>query len=127
MNKILIILSFVVLASCAPNEVPNEVPYKTLVERQGVTYEVNSQTPFTGISVSHHDNGQLEVKGYKDGKGNGLQEMYYENGQLESKSNWKDGIANGLQEVYYENGQLSFKSNYKDGKQTDTQTFTLRG
>ena len=101
MNKILIILSFVVLASCAPNEVPNEVPYKTLVERQGVTYEVNSQTPFAGTSVSHHKNGQLSEKvNYKDGKAQGLAEGYYENGQLEAKVNYKDGIFDGLAEEY---------------------------
>ncbi len=44
MNKILILLSLVVLASCDPKD----TPFGNLVERQGVFYEVNSQTPFTG-------------------------------------------------------------------------------
>ena len=61
MNQILIILSFVVLTSCAANEIPSN----GLVERQGLTYEVNSQTPFTGTSVSHLDNGQSGFKAKK--------------------------------------------------------------
>jgi hypothetical protein len=49
MNKILIILSFVLLTSCGPKD----VPYKNLVTRQGITYEVNSETPFTGSQVGY--------------------------------------------------------------------------
>ena len=112
MNKTLIVLSLVLLASCAPNE----VPFGNLVERQGVTYEINSQTPFTGTSVRYHDNGQLEFKrNWKDGKRVGLSEWYHENGQLKSKSNWKDGKRVGLSEWYHENGQLWMKGNAKDG------------
>ena len=112
MNKILIILSFVVIASCAP-----EVPDEDLVEWQGVTYEVNSQTPFTGTSVSYHDNGQLEVKvNYKEGEPDGLTEVYYDNGQLMVKANYKEGEPHGLAEVYYDDGQLRAKANYKHGE-----------
>jgi antitoxin component YwqK of YwqJK toxin-antitoxin module len=143
MNKILIILSFVVLTSCAPNEVPS----KDLIERQGLTYEVNSQTPFSGISVeyyfdtiiknefedrvllqrttftkgiknglyeSFHPNGAWHEKNvnYKDGKLDGLVEVYYDNGQLEQKGNFKDGEQHGLVEIYHENGQLKEEKNY---------------
>ena len=114
MNKILIILSLVLLASCAPNE----VPYENLVERQGVHYEINSQTPFTGIFVMYHENGKLYYKGtLKDGKEDGLSESYHENGQLITKGTLKDDKQVGLYERYYENGQLDRKGNYKDGKQ----------
>jgi antitoxin component YwqK of YwqJK toxin-antitoxin module len=114
MNKILIILSLVLLASCAPNEVPS----KDLVERDGIKYEVNSQTPFTGVSVSYHENGQLMYKGaYKDGNKEGLWMWYHQNGELWSKGNFKDGMFIGnLYESYYDNGQLMSKENYKDGK-----------
>lgn len=112
MNKILIILSFVVIASCAP-----EVPDEDLVEWQGVTYEVNSQTPFTGTSVSYHDNGQLEVKAnYKEGEPHGLAEVYYDDGQLRAKANYKHGERHGLKEIYYDNGELKEEAKYKDGE-----------
>ena len=103
----------VLLASCSVKEVPSS----DLVERQGVTYEINSQTPFTGIAVNYHENGQLLFKvNYKDGKRDGLAEGYHENGQLNEKSNFKDGKLDGLQESYYENGQLKRKGNFKDYK-----------
>ena len=67
--KILVILSLMVLVSCSPTEVPSE----KLVERGGITYLINSQTPFSGRSVSYYENGQLTFKGnYKDGKEDGL-------------------------------------------------------
>jgi antitoxin component YwqK of YwqJK toxin-antitoxin module len=113
MNKILIIFSLVLLASCAPNE----VSFGNLVERHGVFYEVNSQTPFTGIVVEYHDNGQLKQKvNLKDGRGDGLYESFHKNGQLESIGNLKDGKQYGLAEWYLENGQLVSKRNYKDGE-----------
>ena len=116
MNKILIILSLVVLVSYPPNAVPNEVPYKDLVERNGIKYEVFSKVPFTGSFVRYYENGQLRVKGnYKEGKEHGLRESYFKNGQLRIKGNHKDGKRNGLWEWYYENGKLMFKDCYKNG------------
>ena len=118
MNKILIILSLVVLVSYPPNAVPNEVPYKDLVERNGIKYEVFSKVPFTGSFVRYHENGQLMYKGaYKDGNKEGLWTWYHQNGELWSKGNFKDGMFIGnLYESYYDNGQLMSKENYKDGK-----------
>ncbi len=103
MNKILIILSLVLLASCAPNEFPS----KDLVERQGLTYEVNSQTPYSGPFESYLKNGQLKSKAnYKDGENNGLYERYHDNGQLHYKTNYKDGKLNGDWKYYNEDGTI---------------------
>ena len=83
MDKILIILSFVFLTSCGPKELTSD----QLVERQGAHYEVNSTTPFTGVVVDYHDNGQLEWKtNIKDREKEGLREWYYETGQLSIQS-----------------------------------------
>ena len=113
--KILVILSLIVLVSCSPTEVPSE----KLVERGGITYLINSQTPFSGRSVSYYENGQVKGKiNYKNGKPDGFFEHYYENGQLNIKGNQKDGEPDGLWESYYDNGQLMIKVNYnKDGKE----------
>ncbi len=70
-----------------------------------------------GLEESYYENGQLERKGsWKDGKQHGLEESYHENGQLERKGSWKDGKQHGLEESYDKNGQLWSKENYKDGK-----------
>ena len=65
MYKILIILSFSLLASCSDKDIPSS----DLVERQGLIYEINSTIPFTGSSVSFHKNALLKQKGkFKDGQ-----------------------------------------------------------
>ena len=115
MKQLLTILCLLILVSCSPE--PKEVSSDQLVERQGITYEVNSQTPFTGGKVSYHDNNQLKTKGnYIDGKRDGLWENFFSNGQLSITSNYKNGKQDGLQEIFYENGQLKMKGNLKDGK-----------
>jgi len=125
MKKILLTLMVFGIVGCS-----KEIPSDQLVERNGITYEVNSQTPFSGRVVSYHENGQLQSKrNYKDGCLEGLQESYYENGQLEEKGIYKDimdipmfcsnqldyGFYDGPYESYYKNGQLKKKENYKDG------------
>ena len=130
MKKLLTILCLVLLVSCS-NEPPPEVFFYELDERQGIKYEVNSNTPFTGSSVDYYENGlrvengkvQVNYTGlryrynYKDGKQDGLSEDFHENGQLYSRKNYKDGKEEGLTEEFWENGQLQFRINFKNGKE----------
>ena len=120
MKKLLPILFVLIIISCS-----KEVPFEQTVKRNGITYEVNSEEPFTGTTVSYYENDLLEQRStlqlkrkenYKDGERDGLFEKYYDNGQLDFKGNYKDGKRDRLFEYYYENGQLMSKSNYKDGK-----------
>ncbi len=91
--------------------------YKDLDYREGLLYEINSQTLFTGIAVYYYENGQLERKeNFKDGFATGPTEFYHENGQLNLKRDYKDGKPEGLWESYRENGLLRWKGNHKDGK-----------
>ena len=102
MKKLLILTMLVAIGGCS-----KEVPREQIVMRNGLAYEVNSQTPFTGIAVDYYENGQLEYKeNFKDGRRNGRTEFYYENGQLQYEWNYKDGKPEGLQESYYEDGRL---------------------
>ena len=48
---------------------------------------------------------------------NGIHKTYYENGQLESESNYKNGKHNGVSKSYYENGkEVSSKLFNQNGK-----------
>ena len=49
MKKLLPIIFILILSSCS-KEVPLEVPLEQTVERNGITYEVNSEEPFTGTT-----------------------------------------------------------------------------
>ena len=72
-----------------------------------------SQEPFTGVTESYFENGQLRIRGnWKAGLQDGLAEFYFENGQLRTRGNWKAGLRDGLEEHYYENGQLESSINY---------------
>ena len=61
------------------------------VVRDGLVYEGDSETPFTGIKVVKHKNGQKAVEAtYKDGKREGLSTLWHENGQKKSEATFKD-------------------------------------
>ena len=73
-----------------------------------------------GLEESYYENGQLKSKGsYKDGIKEGLWENYYENGQLNDKVNYKDGVHEGLWELYNEDGSFKFDMCWKRGEATD--------
>ena len=112
MKQLLTILCLVLLVSCS-----NEVSSDKLVYRNGLIYEINSTTLFTGSSVGYHENGLLKEKGnFKDGKRDGLQEIYYDNGKLWVRENHKDGKLDGLVEYFSPYGILNGIEEYKDGR-----------
>jgi antitoxin component YwqK of YwqJK toxin-antitoxin module len=124
MNKILLILCLIFLVSCSQKEVASD----QIMERQGLAYEVNATTPFTGVAVEHYDNGQLkEKKTYRAGQAEGLHESHYDNGQLSAHRTYKGGRRHGLQQAYYDNGQMSSTSNYKDGALLEVESYDKNG
>lgn len=137
MKKFLTIYVFSVLAvSCA-----QEADFNQLVERKGITYEVNSREPFDGAASEKAENGQIIRSGaFKDGMKDGLFEEFHSNGQLRSSVNffmgekegvekiflkngiprsvnrYEEGALNGLIESFHNNGQLHEKVRYEDGE-----------
>ena len=113
MKQLLTILCLVLLSSYSYSE---EVPFDQLIERQGITYKI-STTPFTGSSVTYHENGQLSTKvSLKNGKPDGLWEGFYENGQLKERGNIKDLEQDGLWEYFDDGGNLTKTEEYKGGE-----------
>jgi antitoxin component YwqK of YwqJK toxin-antitoxin module len=103
-----------------------------IVERNGITYEVNKTTPFYGTIRYYHENilndltsafgGEKEKprirveKTFINGQLEGPHRYYFFDGKLSRKENYKDGKEDGLAESYFQNGRLSYFTNYKDGK-----------
>ena len=120
MRKLTILfLALILFTSCGETEVDSS----KLVERGGLTYEVNSETLFTGVSVNKHENGQIESSiTYKVGKEIYRSEYHYhENGQLWMKASYRGrdsltGKLEGPNESYLENGQLILRENFKNGE-----------
>ena len=105
-----------------PQAKVDEPPVQTVdisktVERGGLRYEINSETPFTGVVVvSKYENGQkAQETTYKDGKLEGLVTKWHENGQKEEETTYKDGKIEGLSTAWYDNGQKRSEYTYKDG------------
>jgi hypothetical protein len=67
-------------------------------------------------NLSRRTNYQSKTEG---GKREGLDERYYENGQLEYKGNYKDGEWDGLFERYSDGGELAFAACYDNGSEVD--------
>jgi len=112
MNRILYIaLVSLMLTGCFEREVD------AVVSRNGVTYAINEDNPYTGKLIIYWDkNGQKQTESnYKDGKKNGLVTHFHENGQKRFEGNYKDGDRNGLSTVWYVSGKKEYEDNYKDG------------
>ena len=114
MNKLYALIVLVTTAACTPGE----IPLQDVVEKQGIAYHKDSETPFTGSATAYWPNGQFHKRvNYQDGKKYGLIEEFDENGQMRRKANYVDGKEDGLVEEFDEKGQIQQRLNYTDGKE----------
>ena len=96
------------------------VNYDSLVERQEIKYQVNSNTPFSGNYIWYADGNVFcvdEAGSYKNGKLHGYLEGYYGCGVAYAyKMNYKKGLEHGKYQEWDENGMLSMEGQYTDGE-----------
>ena len=93
------------------------VNYDSLVERQDIKYQVNSNTPFSGNYIWYVDFCVEEAGSYKNGKLHGYLEGYYGCGVAYAyKMNYKKGLEHGKYQEWNEEGWLSMEGQYVDGK-----------
>lgn len=71
---------------------------------------------FDGLNVVYYKNNIKEIGHWKEGKQNGLFQMYTEEGILIDSGTFKDGERDGLTEQFYnDTGKLRVSANYKNG------------
>lgn len=69
-----------------------------------------------GLNVVYYKNNIKEIGHWKDGKQNGLFQLYTEEGVLVDNANFKEGERDGLTEQFYsDTGKLRVSANYKNG------------
>jgi antitoxin component YwqK of YwqJK toxin-antitoxin module len=107
-------------------------------EGEALYYVRNQQTPYTGWAKGMRKNGQIRrLDQYKDGKKDGLVQVWYENRQKRSEAKWKDGKlvtivawkpngekcpvtkvvnGNGVRTWYNDDGTEDFRVTIKDGE-----------
>ena len=114
-RTLLLVTLLFLLVGCSKTADP--VDYGKLVERNGLHYEVNQKTPFTGKVFENYWTGRIEWEGtFKDGNLDGKCTEWYENGQKAEECTYKDGKEDGKATSWHENGQLWAEETFKDGK-----------
>jgi len=94
------------------------VDYKSLLQRNGAYYEINSEESFSGLVIDKYESGQYRLKGYlRKGKWDGLVTEYYQNGQKKVEKNFNEVGLDGLHIQWYGNGQKKVEGTFKDGKE----------
>jgi len=91
--------------------------------KDGVTYDQDTNKPVTGIALLTIGDDQYgyEMKTrttFKNGRKNGLEEIFHEDGKLASRINYMSGIKNGVLETYWPSGQLYTRLSYTAGKES---------
>lgn len=98
------------------------VKYEDLEERNGLFFEIGTNTPFTGKCITTYPNGKLGMGGFiKDGLRDGEWIWFYENGNKKRYCIYKNGLKDGPSIFYYKNGQKKSEiifSNDKNVRQT---------
>ncbi|MDK1024207.1 MAG: hypothetical protein QGD92_08255 [Gammaproteobacteria bacterium] len=87
-----------------------------MVERDGLCYEYDATTPFTGRVSGKFYSGQPRIEiHYKNGKKDGSSTSWYETGKVRMQSSYKDGKRDGRWVKWNANGQIQFQKMYKNG------------
>ncbi len=71
----------------------------------------------TGVQEAYYDNGQISNrKFYKDGLPEGMGYSWYRDGQLAGRCSYKRGKPEGVGVSFYDNGQLEERATFKAGR-----------
>jgi hypothetical protein len=81
-----------------------------------------------GLECSYQENGALfDETNWKDGKFHGIRRRYFDNGRLKIEDNWSNDVKDGKAEDFYGNGQMSFSGYVKNGKLASGTCYTKDG
>ena len=95
----------------------------------GLLYDnKNRDSLITGIIVTKYPNGEIESKKtIKNGKSNGLERGWNNNGIRSIELNWKDGKKDGIERRWYYGGDLHKKINWKEGELISEECWDIHG
>ena len=87
-----------------------------IVERDGLCYEFDGTTLFTGKVTGKFYSGQPRIEiNYKNGKKDGPSISWFETGKVRMQSSFKAGKRDGRWVKWNANGQIQFQKIYRDG------------
>lgn len=107
-----LLLAFINLMLIVGCDSVRREPNSKKQQRNGLTYIVNEQAPYTGIIVMKSETFFQETP-FKDGKCEGI-ERQYEHDKLAYEATYKNNKLEGPWKGYYSNGQLMIERFYKN-------------
>ncbi len=106
--------SLIIVVSCTEEKT---ISMNDLRSTNGIHFEENSTTPFSGKAIGYFKNGDLkQVTYFKNGKGEETSTRYYKNGKKQFEINLKEGQNDGAITVWYPDGQKHIEGNFNNGK-----------
>ena len=103
------------------------VDHNPTVNRRGLIYEANSETPFTGTLVVYYSNGQKFMESeYHNGKLHGEMICWFPNGQRQSYCEYRDGKKHG-KSISGPNGHKIIEVEYQDDKLVEEKCWAENG
>ena len=87
------------------------------------TQEIGGKTIIIKQEI-YYPNGALKIEGgFSNKQRDGVWKAFFEDGKLQSLSNFDNGLYQGNSEVYYPNGNLMYKGDYQQDKKIGTWQF----
>lgn len=75
-------------------------------------------TPYTGPVIDYYYSGRRYGTGrFVNGKAEGADSLYYQNGHLSLEREYKEGVADGMERIYYPDGTLKQEGRLTGGKE----------
>lgn len=98
--------------------VGQQIDMKKLEQRNGLTYEVGKDEPFSGQAIAYNDNGKKQSSTeYKDGKISGKIYGWYPSGNKQVEGQLVNGQKTGVWTAWFENGNKIRQGAYENNKE----------
>ena len=121
-----LLIALFLISGCSKKELES-VNETSLIEKNGVYYTKDKQ-PYSGQVSSLYDNGSIKSEWtLKNGRLDGLYNLWYKSGKKWFQKNYKDGELDGLSIFWDREEFLDTEKTYKDGELILQRCFDVDG
>ena len=125
MRKLYTLLSLFMIFGCSS---PESINQDLLNKKDGVFYTKDTNEPYSGTVFSLYENGNIESEWtLKNGRLDGLYNLWYKSGKKWFQKNYKDGELDGLSIFWDREEFLDTEKTYKDGELILQRCFDVDG
>lgn len=115
--KGMVLLLSLLLTSIHATAALETIEVSQLEVRDGISYDMLSNEPFTGRVIGRFYNGEIRSEVfYRNGLKDGPETTWYQNGGLRKESNYKEGLRHGEWTSWDRNQRVLFHRIYNEGE-----------